>query len=921
MPVGGTLRCPVISDCVATSRRRRRRPIAYILAPVNFGFTLVKLVCVLLVAGVLCAGFVVPYIAGLGFAANKATDKFLDTKCTLKAASLQQTTSVYARDGKTLIAKFYQNNRKSVPLSTVPKTVQQALIDTEDRRFRKHHGVDVRGLARAALNNNSSGATQGASTLTQQLVKQIREYTAATKAEQDAATAKTADRKIYEAKCALDLENRYSKNQILEQYLNIAYFGEQAYGIYVAAKTYFDKTPAQLTVPEAAVLTGLVKDPSLYDPFQHGKQARERRDEVIQNMANAGDITAKAAAAYKRTPIATTSTPVNLGAQGCAFSNDRAITNVGFFCQYAMNWLENKLPDQIGGGLTENLVATGGYKIVTSIDPAMQNKAQKVLSKYPATSATTVIQPAVNPANGEVLSLATSKHYAYGNIPIGKAGYTSIDLFKGAYSGSGSTYKYFTTIAALEAGVRSTQKLTTAGPKTQVYKPKNCGKLPKGAGVHNAGHYGATLTLRDALVQSSNTFFVGVEDQVFDCDLSTVVDTATNLGMNALAERPDKSTPSPASLIKRENQYTFTLGQSNTSALELGQAYGVAANDGVACAARPILSITDVTGKPVSFRQPSCTRKLDPWVARTVVDIMKGDTTTGTAARYFGPNFYGAGASQTNHWVASKTGTNNSTTCDASRRHCTDSSSNSSIWFVGLTPRFVAVSAIINVKHPVDVLDIPKSISTTSAADIFGAFSSTFWIDSFKSMLENESWKWQSPGQVPDAQDTPSVLGYLPDKAETIIRNAGFVPVRYPIDCGSTRRTGVVAYFGPQYAAPGSKVTYCVSNGKALKLPPPPPTPTGPATGTLPTTGGANGTGTGGTTKKKHATTQSQQAATQPGAGNGTNHKPKTNRTPSSGPTQAHQPTHAPAPTQAPPAPASSGPAPAPTKPHGSPSP
>ena len=856
--------------------------------------TLVELIGALVVAGLLCAGFFVPYVAGIGLATNKATDKFLNTTCNLKAAALQQTTSLYARDGKTLIATFFENNRKSVPLSSVPTTVREALIDTEDRRFYQHHGVDVRGLARAAL-NQSDGETQGASTLTQQLVKQIREYTATSKAEQEAATAQTADRKIYEAKCALDLEKRYSKNQILEQYFNIAYFGEQSYGIFVAAQTYFGKTPKQLTVPEAAVLTGIVKDPTLYDPFQNPKAARERRNEVINNMAVAGHITARAAAAYEKTPIQLTNKPVNLGAQGCSFANDKAIQNVGFFCQYAMNWLENKLPDRIGGGLTARQIATGGYKIVTSIDPALQNQAQDALFKdFPAAASTTVIQPAIDPGTGEILSMGTSKHYAYGNIPQGKPGYTSLDLFKGAFSGSGSTYKYFTTIAALEAGLKPTQTLTTAGPKTQTYRPKNCGKLPAGAGVHNAGAYSATLSLRDALVQSSNTYFVGVEDQVFGCDMSTVVDTATTLGMHALNLHPAGSTVSYAAAAKRDAQYTFTLGQNNTSSLELTEAYGIAANDGIACDARPILSITDVTGKAVAFKQPTCTRKLDPWVARTAVDIMKGDTVTGTA-RNFGADFYQAGANRKDHWVASKTGTNNSTVCGAQGK-CHDSSSNSSIWFVGLTPKFVATSAVINVDKPTSVLQIPKSVSTKSSADIFGALAAKFWIDSFKPTLEQTSWKWESPSQVPNAQDTPKILGELPGSADEKIRSAGFVPARYPIDCGSNYRSGVVAYAGPEYAAPGGIVTYCVSSGRGLQAGPPPSAVIPRGTGN---TGNGNGNENGTTTSPR---TRSRQTVTQAPAP--TTSAPTTSAKPSPPPapaTSATPPPPSPSPKTSPP--------------------
>lgn len=861
--------------------------------PIKHAFTLVKLLCVVLVAGLVCAGFFVPYVAGIGFGANKAANKFLDTTCTLKESALDQTTSVYARDGKTLITTLFEDNRKSVKLATIPKTVQEALIDTEDRRFYTHHGVDVRGLARAAL--NSSG---GASTLTQQLVKQIREYTATTKAEQAAATEQTANRKIYEAQCALDLEKRYTKSQILEKYFNIAYFGEQSYGIYVAARTYFGKLPNQLTVPEAAVLTGLVKDPTLYDPFRNPKSARERRDEVIQNMVDVGHLTAAQGAAYKKSPIRLTTQESHLGGQGCSYARDESIKNVGFFCSYALDWLETV------GGMTDGQVKRGGYKIITSIDPDLQNTAETSLFKqFPATLPSTIIQPAVNPQNGDILAMATTKHYDYGLAHRGQTGYTTNPLFKGAFSGSGSTFKYFSMIAALEAGIRPEQQLTTAGAAPQKYFPRNCpGANPKkpSSGIANAGNYPATMDLRDATVKSSNTYFVGVEDQLFGCDLSTIVDTAVNLGMDSL-KLPDQQSSEKLTLadaIKKQSRYTFTIGQENTSALELAEAYGVAANDGIDCAAKPILSVTSPSGAPVKFNQPGCVRKMDPWVARTAVDILEGDTQTGTARKFFVPDFYDK-LSKHDHIVAGKTGTNNAAYQSGPKRG-EDNGSNSSLWFVGLTPKLVATSAIVNIDHPTTTIDLPGNINTQSATETFGSFASKYWISSFKPALEKTSWQWEDPSQVPGSGgNVPPVQGMLPDAAQQRLREAGYRPVQYPIDCGSNYPSGVVAYSGPPVAALGSSITYCVSNGKSLKYAPVPSI----VIDTTPNNTTPNNNGNGaGNTNGNGGTGNGNGAGNNPGNGNGGNGNGNGNprHTSHPAPTPTPIPTLNPAPTPIP---------------------
>ncbi|HEY7010185.1 MAG TPA: biosynthetic peptidoglycan transglycosylase, partial [Jatrophihabitantaceae bacterium] len=194
----------------------------------NPWLVLAKLVGILVVTGVLAAGVLLPYVGGIGLAAKHEADSFLSKKCTLQETPPPQKTEVYANDGTTLIATIFKQDRQPIPLSQVPKSLQQALIATEDRRFYSHHGVDVRGLFRSAI-NTSNGDTQGGSTLTMQYVKQMRYYQAGdNKKKQAEAIAQNIDRKMEDAKCALYIENTLhrSKDTILDNYLNIAFFGE-----------------------------------------------------------------------------------------------------------------------------------------------------------------------------------------------------------------------------------------------------------------------------------------------------------------------------------------------------------------------------------------------------------------------------------------------------------------------------------------------------------------------------------------------------------------------------------------------------------------------------------------------------------------------------------------------------------------------
>jgi membrane peptidoglycan carboxypeptidase len=703
----------------------------------------------------------------------------------------------------------------------VPKAVTNALISTEDRRFYSHHGVDIRGLVRGAL-KTSNGDTQGASTLTEQYVKQVRYYQATTDSERAAAIDQNIDRKILDAQCALKIERDSTKPEILEKYLNIAAFGENSYGIATAAQTYFGVDVSKLTVPQAALLVGLVKAPTDLDPFNHPQAARNRRDLVISNMANEGYISATEAARAKASPVRLA--PHAPVPRGCSFANPK-IKNVGFFCDYVTDWLTRV------GGLSAPKVNTGGYKIITTLDANLQNQGQDSIWKQsgldPAHSHGYLLaMPSITPNSGAVTSMITDMRYG---IKKGDSGYSVDRLFTKAYAGAGSTYKYFTALAALKAGVPTSYSLTT--PNNE-WTTKNCPLQDdnKPYLVHNAGHYSDTMPLERALPASSNTYFVAMEDQLFGCDISPIVNTATGLGMNYLNNPQLDSDGKPtgrtiAQSIIAGRQPTFTLGQDATSVLELTGAFGALANDGVFCPPTPIKSVTDSTGKPVALKaRPGCSRQFTPYVARTLVNIMTNDTHSsyGTARRFF-YDWYSDGGSQ----VAGKTGTNNSSKYDPVTKKTVDDDGNSALWFVGMTPNLVSVSALVNPENPNRrIADVPgvtdASTGDIDGTDTFGAVASKFWRLAYGPTLLAQQWDWPTADSTP-GNPVPSVVGMSQDQAIQFLAGQGFVGKPLAVPCGSREQPGNVAFYSPQIAEPGATISLCISTGVPAEVYVPPP--------------------------------------------------------------------------------------------------
>ncbi|MGN6605805.1 MAG: transglycosylase domain-containing protein [Jatrophihabitans sp.] len=784
--------------------------------------TIGKLVGALVACGVLVAGLAMPYVGGLGLFAGHEAARFLDKPCTLRESPPPQRTTMYANDGKTVIATLFRQDRVPIPLTDVPPYLVDALVATEDRRFFQHHGVDMRGLLRSAV-STSSGDTQGGSTLTMQYVKQLRYYQAGDDLKaQQAAIDQNLNRKIEDAKCAIYIERnlKESKDTILDNYLNIAFFGENSYGIQTAAETYFGKPAKDLTLPESALLVGLLRAPSAYDPFVNPQAAKQRRNEVLANLVTVHKLTPAKAAELEATPISLATDGPPIVRRGCANSSS-SIPNAAFFCEYAVSWLESQ------NGLSQTLLETGGLNIVTTLDPNLQASMQAGIAKQvPATAPVTAVLPAVDPRNGNVLAMAASKQFGT------KPGQTEQRIFTDYVAHGASTYKLFPLLAALSTGFPQTWQMQTA-TNNDKYNTKNC-FTSSSVGNGDANEvYNLNETLASATAKSSNSFFVGLVDQGMDCSLTPSVDIALKLGMNGLKQSSaDNPKQTWAQYVEQQQaDQLFVLGSVPTSPLELAAAYAGVADNGKFYAPCPILKISTGTGsgeKLIPVKRATPVQAVAPDVAHQAVSILQGDTHgVGTSAAEFASDWYGSALSE----VAGKTGTN-----AAVDQRGRETQQNAAIWFAGMTPTLTAVSAIIDFDNPT----LPtRGLRGQAPGSAYGGYAAGLWIKALKPTLSQRQWTWQDTAA---GGDVPDVTGLLPRDAKRRLAAAGYQMQYLDPDngestrCASKELTGTVAYFGPKTATRGSTITVCLSSGvqQTIWTPPPPPKPTYHPTSTPP---------------------------------------------------------------------------------------
>ena len=572
---------------------------------------------VAVLAGVVVAGMILPVVGPVGLLARDSISSFEDLPRDFREPALPVRTRVYAADG-TKIATVYEENRKEVPLEKIAPVMQQAVVAIEDSRFYEHNGFDPRGFARAAVTNVTTGeVAQGGSTLTMQYVKNVLLTAAVDEEEQAAAREDTISRKLREIRYAMAVEKRLTKDEILNRYLNISYYGARAYGVEAASQRYFSKKAKDLTLVEAATLAGIVQQPSRFDPTQNPRQSQARRDVVLNRMAELDYITVDEAREAKAMDVEDYLDP-KIQYNGCTTSF------APYFCDYAVR----AVTDLRALGSTPEKRAdawrAGGYKVYTTLDVKAQKAAKKAVMqaippKDPSKKATAIAM--ITPGTGDIRAMAQNREWGTGN-PQKKWWETTynyaVDLADGGTRGmqAGSTFKIFTTIAALEGGI-SPFTVINSPPRKEFTGFVGCsGDLltgPDSGGdkpwtVNNSTSSGNYDMFRGA-AYSVNTFFVELEKRAGVCE---TVEAARKLGVRyadggELGDvRPGGTTAEVAS---------FTLGTTEVSPLTLANAYATVSAHGVYCQPRVITKIVDRDGKSLSVPAPKCKQAISRNVA------------------------------------------------------------------------------------------------------------------------------------------------------------------------------------------------------------------------------------------------------------------------------------------------------------------
>ncbi|MCM4083860.1 transglycosylase domain-containing protein [Paractinoplanes hotanensis] len=591
-------------------------------------------------AGVIVAAAAFPAAAMSGLMVKATGRAVASLPSELRDFRSPQITRVYASDNRTQIAQFYDEFRSDVPLQDISKHMRDAIVAAEDREFHHHNGVDLKGVVRAFVNNNNGKSKQGASTITMQWVRMSLAYSATNPQQVVDATEDTAKRKLAEMKYALQVEKQLSKNQILERYLNIAPFGNRAYGVSAASRVYFNKKPKDLTIAEAALLAGIVKAPSSFNPATPDghRQIRQRRNNyVIPGMVEMGAITPAQAAKAKKAAVPR---KVKRIGNGCV---SVAKNNWGLFCDYFYRWWMSRQEFGKNTYDRERRLKSGGYRITTTLDvDAQQDARRRVAQLISEKNKNALLLAAVEPGNGKVRLLAANRRYKLDD-PADPQNRLSSDPKKaakgirGSYPNTtnplltgggditgyqaGSVMKIFTIVATLEEGypldytIKAKKRAKTryiidrgndsACPGTRFWCPSN-------AGGGGEGRY----NMWTGFAKSINTYFVPLVERV---GAEKAVAVAKRFGVKFRAAS-DAKYASP----KHAHQWgAFTLGVSATTPLDMANAYATLAADGMHCEPTPIERISTHDGRKLDVGKSYCTRATSKDVARAALDAAR----------------------------------------------------------------------------------------------------------------------------------------------------------------------------------------------------------------------------------------------------------------------------------------------------------
>lgn len=557
-------------------------------------------------------------LAVSAFWAFKILPRSLPSVTTLESVQPVQSSKLYD-DNDELFAEFQVERRIFVSLPQIPKSLRDAVVAVEDARFYSHRGVDPMGIARAVYQNFRRGRiVEGGSTITQQLAKVLF-----------LTPDKSLDRKFKEVVLALELERRYSKDRILEMYLNQIYFGHGAFGVEAAARTYFGKSVSELALPESTLLAALPRAPSTYSPFEHPEQARRRRAHVLNRMVEVGTLK-KAQAAQANA--------ADLG----LVPPERRRTTGQYFVQYVQQLLEAKYG--------ADMVFKGGLNVYTSLSPTMQLHAEAALREGFKTLETRKVEapagkgkarPSVQ-EHPEGAILTVDPQTGYIKAMVGGVDFARSEFNRAvqARRQPGSAFKPFVYIAALEAGLTPATTMEDSpvtypvGKNGNPWKPDNYDRKYRGI-----------ITLEQAVEESVNLVTVKLQERI---GLNRTVEVARRLGVQ-----------SPLN-----DDLTLALGSSDLTLLELTAAYGILANQGIFVPPTTIRYITDDQGKLLEENIPQGKEVLSSEIAYVMTHMLKGVVERGT----------GIAAKALGRPIAGKTGTTNDF---------------SDAWFIGYTPKLV----------------------------------------------------------------------------------------------------------------------------------------------------------------------------------------------------------------------------------------
>lgn len=692
------------------------------------------------VLGLLAAGIFMPVAGLVGMSTKSVVTAFDALPAQFTASPLAQQSRILASDGST-IATLYKENRLVVPLDQVGEDMKHAQVAIEDRRFYEHGGIDGKGILRSLATAARGGDKQGASTLTQQYVKQLRVTTALQNGDPKAAEAAQARagipgyvRKIQEMKYAISMEQRRSKDQILEGYLNIVYYGAGAYGVEAAAQRYYDTTAAKLTLPQAAMIAGLAQNPTAANPIAAPKRAIERRNAVLDAMADQGYISAKRLKSAKRAPLGLDVQPLK---PSCP-----SATNP-YVCYYVVNWLL----DQPALGKTqadrERQVFYGGLTIRTTIDPKLTAYTNKVLADRvsPTNGARRGTAAAVvEPGTGRVLAIGQNTTWDL----VGGPGKTSVnwavDQKYGASGGFqiGSTAKMFAVVTALEQGMTANSSFYAPPDGTHIsgkrFDGEKCGVIDRYFAPYNAeGEEHGMTTLREATVKSINTAFAQLATKVGICNER---ETMKKMGMYR-ADGKEYGIGGIAATI---------LGADNASPLTLAASYATLASGGVYCEPRPVESVIAFDGTELPVGENKCRRAIEPKVAYDTTKILTGVLQkggTGSKAAMGRP-------------AAGKTGTADNST---------------ETWFAGYTPQLAAAVWYGTPYTQRSVHAYGGTVAAPLWRKIMTEASTGMKTERFR-LIEDDT-----PQDAKDHGDTvavPDVVGRSQESATKILEDAGF---------------------------------------------------------------------------------------------------------------------------------------------------